>query len=74
MTRFARAKNRQSPRSIWGVVTPQLQWFSAATLGPVCNHSSIAETGAWRDGGHPFLKLQDVFDDAVGELAFHGGV
>jgi hypothetical protein len=24
--------------------------------------------------GFPFLKLQDVFDDAVGELAFHGSV
>ena len=29
---------------------------------------------AWRDGGYPCLKLQDVFDDAVGELAFRGGV
>jgi hypothetical protein len=24
--------------------------------------------------GYPCLKLQDVFDDAVGELAFRGGV
>ena len=31
----------------------------------------ISASGA--DGGFPFLKSQNVFDDAIGELALHGG-
>jgi hypothetical protein len=49
--------------------------MSAKSMGPEARDSAnnCSERRRLRKGcdGYPFLKLQDVFDDAVGELALH---